>query len=155
MVPLTVYRTAIIWFPHIWSNPHTLFGIGIWWSSHTLYGTGIVWSPNLYVWSLHIWSVFMSYMTYGPQYLIWNRYHMVPHMYIWSPLPYMEQLSYGPPHVHIVPTHVKWPSYLIWNRYHMKTFYKSSIENASNYVLWKFSLHCVYILWRSRLWSLL
>ena len=62
-------------------------------------------------------SVFMSYMIYGPPYLIWNRYLMVPltlygtgimwssHMYIWSatceessvlygsydpPIPYME-----------------------------------------------------------------
>ena len=87
-----------------------------------------------------------------PSYLIWNMYLMVPNMYnlmvpptcviwffqdsfkcncqIWSPLPYMEQVLYGPPtcmygppiygvvsysppHVHIIPL------YLIWNRYHM------------------------------------
>ena len=48
--------------------------------------------------------------SYGPPYLIWNRYLMpmtlkVPHTVYgigisWSPLPYMEQVSYGlPPYV--------------------------------------------------------
>ena len=45
----------------------------------------------------HVKSLHVLYNSYGPPYLIWNRYHMVPHMYIWSPLPYMEQVSYGPP----------------------------------------------------------
>ena len=45
------------------------------------------------------------YDSYGPPYLIWNRYHMVPHMYVWSPHMYYMTLMVHP--------------YLIWNRYLM------------------------------------
>ena len=56
---------------------HVLYGF---YSPHTLYGIGIVWSPP------HVHMVpHMYYVTYGPHYLIWNRYCMVPYMYIWSP----------------------------------------------------------------------
>ena len=38
--------------------------------------------------------------SHGLPHLIWNRYLMVPHMYdLMVPLPYMEQVLYGPPHV--------------------------------------------------------
>ena len=126
-VPITLYGTAIIWFSPmyissstctygpptctIWCqwliNPHSLYGIGIWRSHLTLYGTAIVWSP-------HMWSVFMSYMNLIVlPYLRWNRYCMVPHMYVWSPLTYMEQLSYGPPHV--FPPHVQYDVNDFWS----------------------------------------
>ena len=50
-----------------------------------------------YVKCLHV-----LYDSYGPPYFIWNRYYMVPHIYVWSPhmhdmsntlmapIPYME-----------------------------------------------------------------
>ena len=100
----------LLWFPYTW------YGIGIIWSPHMY-----VWSPTCTIWLLwtpyliwnrylmapyliwngygmvpHMWSVFMSYMTYSPPYLIWNRY-MVPHMYIWYPHMYdIMPMIYGP-----------------------------------------------------------
>ena len=104
--------------------------------SSYLIWTGIIWSP-------HMWSVFMSYMTlmvphtlYGvgiiwsptctiwlmvPPYLIWNMYLMVPPYLIWNGY-------HSPPHVYMVPQ--MWsvfmsyndsygPPYFIWNRYCM------------------------------------
>ena len=60
----------------------------------TLYGTAIVWSPHVHMVSpnvkcLHVFYdshgppiPYMEYVSDGPPYLIWNRYHMVPpHMY--------------------------------------------------------------------------
>ena len=50
----------------------------------------------------------MSYMTLMVPHtlfvigIVWS-----PHMYVWSPSSYKEQLSYGPPHVHMFPSHVK------------------------------------------------
>ena len=70
---------------------------------HVLYD---LWSPIPYM-EYVSWS---PTSTFGPPYLIWNMHHMVP------------------PHVHMVPLHVKClhvlyesygPPYLIWNRYHM------------------------------------
>ena len=118
--------------------------------------------PHMYIWYPHMWSVFMSYMPLMvPPFFIWNRYGMVPpyiHMFPphvqydvnhsygphtlygigiwWSPLPYMEQLSYDPPHVCMVPPHVRClhvlyhsygPPYLIWNRYHMVPWHQCMV----------------------------
>ena len=85
--------------------------------------------PHLHMVSSHVMCLHVLYDYYGPPYLIWNRYHMVPqhvhmvpHMYfmtlmaphtlygigiLWSPLPYMEQVLYDSPHVHMFPPHVK------------------------------------------------
>ena len=105
--------TCTIWL--LWS-PNTLYWIGI------LYGTGIIWSPTcMYGPPTCEVSLCVICLIWSP-YFIWNRYHMVPHMCIWfspmynmmfmtlkvsntlygigiqwSPLPYMQQLSYGPP----------------------------------------------------------
>ena len=116
MVP----HTCVIWCEWL-MVPHTLYGIGIWLSplpymeqlsygpptsevsscpiwalwSHTLYGIGIISSPTCMHHPPHV-----LYNYYGPHslygigilwspYLIQNRYHMVP------------------PHVCMVPTHVK------------------------------------------------
>ena len=125
MVPHTLYEIGIIWSPTCTYGPHTLYGIGIIWPPHvhmvphvkclqvlydsyglphTLYGIGIIWSPTCTYDPLH-----MSYMTYGPPYLIWNRYLMVPltlyeTVIVWSPL-----CTYGPPHVKYL--HVLYDSY--------------------------------------------
>ena len=67
----------------------------------------------------HVKCLHVLYDSYGPPYLIWNRYHMVSPTYrygppkctmtlmvphtlygigiLWSPLPYMKQVLYGPP----------------------------------------------------------
>ena len=78
-----------------------------------LYGTGTVCSPScMYVSPIYgIGIVWSPTCTYGP------------------PLPYMEQVSYGPPHVHVVHLTCEvfscliwllWsPHTLYWNRYHM------------------------------------
>ena len=70
-------------------------------------------------------TVCPKYDSNGPQYLIWNRYHMVhptymydpPHMYVWSTNMYV----WSPPHVKCL--HVLYessgPPYLTWNRYCM------------------------------------
>ena len=85
---------------HYWYDsygPPYLIWIGILCSHLTLYITGIIWSPPT--------------CTYGP-----------PHVWSDGPsLPYMEQLSYGLPHVCMVPTActIWWSPYIIWNRYHM------------------------------------
>ena len=100
----------------------------------TLYGTGIVWSLTCIYGAPHVKCLHVLYDSYGPPYLIWNWYHMVPHMYdmifsgqhvlnmtLMVPIPYMELVFYGPPHVKCL--HVLYDSYgppfLIWNRYHM------------------------------------
>ena len=44
----------------------------------------------------HVKCLHVLYDSYGPPYLIWNRYQGPP-KYIWFPLPYMEHESYGPP----------------------------------------------------------
>ena len=122
MVPHTLYGIGIWWSPlpymeqvsygptcTIWLlwSPHILYGIGILWSPHYLIWNRYHMAPHMYIWSAHMWSVFMSYITVMAPYLIWNRYYMVPLMYVWtpsctiwllwSPIPYMEQILYGPP----------------------------------------------------------
>ena len=104
---------------------HNLYRMGILWSFLTLYWTGM--APNMYVWSptcevssWHIWLLWFSIpyiekVSHGPPHI-----HVVPH------LPYMEQVLYGPPHAHMVPhMWIVFMSYmplmvlpyLIWNRY--------------------------------------
>ena len=110
MVPLTLYGTGIV-CPHMYVlSPHMY---------DVIFSGQLIWSPNMYVWS-------PTYKSYGPPYLIWNRYLMVPltlygtgivcphmyvlspHMYdvmfsgqlIWSPNMYVwspTYKSYGPP----------------------------------------------------------
>ena len=81
MVPPYLIWNRYHMVPHMWSVfmsymthmvPHTLYGIAILWSPLTLYGTGIVWPP-------HVKCLHILYDSYGP------------------PVPYMEQVSYGPP----------------------------------------------------------
>ena len=97
--PLILYRTGIVWSPTCMYGPLTCEASSclIWllWSPHTLYGIGIVLSPHM--------DDMMSMTIMVPPYLIWNRYHMIPPLVHMVPLPYMDQLSYGPPHVHVVP----------------------------------------------------
>ena len=112
-------------------GPPTLYGIDIWWSplpymEQVWYGP----LPCMYVPPTCEVSSCL-YMTLSTPYLIWNRYCMVPHMYVWSSptctiwffsgppyliygigflcssLPYMEQVSYGPPHMYIWSPHMK------------------------------------------------
>ena len=84
MVPLTLYETGIILSPtcmvaHMWSVFMLYMTLMV---PHTLYGQGIIWFPLHTCMVPHMWSLFMSNMTIMvPPYLIWNRYHMVPHMY--------------------------------------------------------------------------
>ena len=79
--------------------------------------------PHVHMVSPHVNCLHVLYASYGPQYLIWNRYHVVPHMYDmmsmtltvphtlygigirWSPLPYIEQLSWSP-HMYIWSPHM-------------------------------------------------
>ena len=85
MVPTCTYGLP----PTCMYGPPHMYNTGILWSSHTC-----THGPP------HMWSVFMSYMTLMvPPYLIWNRYHMVPHMYVWSPFHvwYDVNDTYGPP----------------------------------------------------------
>ena len=125
--PLHMYICS----PHMWSVfmsymtllvPHTLYGIGIIGSSTCMYGplTCMFGAPTCMIqchWLLLSLIPYMEYVSDGPL-LIWNRnryhmvpphvqyrYHMVPHMYIWSH-PHVKCLhvlydSYGPliPHM--------------------------------------------------------
>ena len=62
-------------------GPHILYGIGIVWSSH-MYNTGITWCPYDHVVPPHVKCLHVLYDPYCPPYCIWNRYHMVPYMYV-------------------------------------------------------------------------
>ena len=85
----------------------------------------------------HVKCLHVLYDSYGPPYLIWNGYHLVPphvhmvpdHMYnmtydlpllIWNryrivpPLSYMKQLWYGPPTCTYHPPKCEVSSCLIW-----------------------------------------
>ena len=65
-------------------------------------------------------------------------------MTLMVPLPYMEQVSYGPLHVHMVPPHelsmsymtLTVPPYLIWNRYHMVPHTYDMIFSDPQYLIW-------------------
>ena len=99
MVPHDLYGICIIWSPnmYIWP-PHVLCES---YGPHTLYGIGILWSPLPYMDQVlygpltctygppHVKCLHVLYDSYGPPYLIWNRYHMAPHMYVWSPHMYV------------------------------------------------------------------
>ena len=111
----------------------------------TLYGTGIVWSPHMYIWFLpHVKYLHVLYDSYGPPYLIWNRYVMVPltlygtcivrspHMwsiFVFYMTPMVPHTLYGigviwcPPHVCMVLLIVWYDffmsPYLTWSRYLM------------------------------------
>ena len=81
----------------------------------------------------------MGLVSYGPLYLIWNRYHIVlTHVHMvpqhvkclhvlydsyGSPIPYMIQVLYGPPNMYVWSPHVLYdsygPPYFIWNKYLM------------------------------------
>ena len=92
--------------PHMWSVFMSYVTLMV---PHTLYGIGIVCPPlvhmvpHMYCMTLMAPIPYMEWASYGPPYLIWNRYHMVPpHV----KCPHVLYDSYGPP-------------YLIWNRYCM------------------------------------
>ena len=97
--------------------------------------------PTCMYGSPNMWSAFMSYMTltvphtsYGIG-IIWSLQHACM-----IPLPYMEQLSYGPPHVKCL--HVLydlWFPYLIWNRYCTvphKSYMILIVLWSSPYLIW-------------------
>ena len=115
MVPLP-YMEQVSYGPHmyVWSClckvssclicllwPHTLYGIGILWSplpymDQVLYGP-----PHVHMVPCHVKCLHVLYDSYGPPYLIWNRYHIVPphvcmvsphvkYDFFRSPIPYME-----------------------------------------------------------------
>ena len=50
-----------------------------------------------YMYAPHVKCLHVLYDFHGLPFLAWNMYHMVPHMYVYSPLTYMEQVSYSPP----------------------------------------------------------
>ena len=108
--------------PHMWSAfmsyitlmvPHTLYGLGIIWSPTCMYGPPLPYMeqvsygpPTCTYGCPHVKWLHVLYDSYGPPYLIWNRYHMVlPHVCITSHICDMSK-TYGPP-------------YLIWNRHLM------------------------------------
>ena len=86
---------------YIWS-PYMYY---VTYGPHILHGIGILWSPDL-MWNRYcmvlpcVKCIHVLYDSYGPPYIIWYRYLMVPHMYVWSPhmycmtlmvpIPYME-----------------------------------------------------------------
>ena len=87
----------------------------------TLYGTGIIWCPHMYVWFPHMYNLMVPLTSYrtciiwpphvwsdGPtlsycQWLSWFPHTLYGIGIWWSPLPYMEHISYGPWHVCMVP----------------------------------------------------
>ena len=100
MVPSHVHMVppCLIWYryhlvpPHVQMVPPLVKHLHVLYASygtHTLYGIGIVWSLHMCIWSHHvyIWSPHSQYdvnVSYGPSYLIWNRYLMVPPYLIWN-----------------------------------------------------------------------
>ena len=140
MIPSTLYGIGILWSPlpymeQVSYGPHTC----MYSPPHVLYDSYglpyLIWNryhmvlPHVCM-VLHMWSVFMSYMTlmvlhtlygigilwsptctYGPiTCMIWCQWHWSPHILYgigiwWSPLPYMEEVSYGP-HMYVWPTHM-------------------------------------------------
>ena len=89
MVPPYLIWNRYCMVPHMWSVFMSYMTLMV---PHTLYGRGIIWSPTCtYVPPTCIvcllWStiLYMEQVSDSSPYLIWNRYCMVPHMYIWSP----------------------------------------------------------------------
>ena len=123
--------------PHVHMDPH-MYDLMV---PLTLYGTNIIWSPTCTYGPPHVRMVPTHVQSdaphltvsdsYGPPYLIWNRYLMVlptllsmtllvPKYLIWNRYlmvpPYLIQKRYCMvPHMY----NLMVPSYLIWNMYCM------------------------------------
>ena len=123
--------------PHmcVWFPPYILYdsygpmpyGIDILCSPLTLCGTGI-YGPYLYIWSPHMWSVLMSYMTFMVPHASYGiGIILSPHMYMWSPYMWSIFMSYM--------TLMDLP-YCIWNRYHMVPPYILYDSYGPLYLIW-------------------
>ena len=70
---------------------------------------------------MYAWPPHVLYDSYGPPYLILNRYHVVTLYLIWNRYCVVPPCTYGPPHVKCL--HILYdsygPPYLIWIRYRM------------------------------------
>ena len=119
MVPHMFYMTPMVTPYHIW-NRYLMPPYLIWKRGHMVL-------PHVCIVPPHVKCLHVLYDFYGPPQLIWKRYCVVP-SHVWydifrSPLPYMEQGSYGPSTCTYDLPYVLYdsygPTYLIWNRYLM------------------------------------